>query len=375
MRIIYNCTALEKWSGNATGIQRVVLELGREFEMVSDRVIPAVFLPDGRCTRFLFDGGLDESEEIAIEPGDLIFSADHDWDHPEQFSVIRKYVAKGVRFGVLFYDTMPINFPFTYTDEFNARFQSWLDDVLSMADVAFAISDCTRRDVENYAKKRGGWYPSISVMRLGDNLSVAKDDVPAELVEKAGKPFILAVGTVEFRKNYSVLLNAYRILIGEMGVRPPLLYIVGRQGLLDGGIREQAERDVHLKGLVEVLHDVTDSGLKILYDKAMFTVYPSIYEGWGLPVAESLCHGKQCITSRCTSMLEIAPALTRFAHPLCPDQWAEQIRQLCSDVQMLEAENRYIRENYRPVSWKDSASGVLHFLERAFPELQYGLRV
>jgi glycosyltransferase involved in cell wall biosynthesis len=57
----------------------------------------------------------------------------------------------------------------------------------------------------------------------------------------------------------------------------------------------EAEPDV--ARYVTLLHHVSDNDLAVLYQKSLFTLYPSLYEGWGLPVAESLAYGKVCIAS------------------------------------------------------------------------------
>jgi len=367
MKIFYNCSSLEQWDrhkSHDTGIQRVVRQLGYTLYVLSNQVVPVVIDPDGRCFRIPLERGAARGAEVTVGRDDLILSAGHDWDCPESFGAVCRYAEAGVGLVSVLYDTMSINLPFTYSEEFSARFRWWLDGVLRLADFCFSISDCTRRDVQAYAAATGASCPEIDLLRLGDNIPSKAGVITAELTEKISHPYLLAVGTIEFRKNYGVLLNAYRLLMGEMKFSPPMLYIVGGQGLLDGGIREQAVGDPRLAGRVEVLSGVDDAVLNILYQKAMFTLYPSVYEGWGLPVAESLCHAKQCITSHCTSMLEIAPELTRFAHPLCPDQWAAQIRELCTNPGLLEEENRKIRSEYRAVTWQESAKNLLASLEQ-----------
>jgi glycosyltransferase involved in cell wall biosynthesis len=362
VKVFYNCSSLEQWDKHNlydTGIQRVVRELGRSLCALSDDIVPVIFDPHGRCFRISLDRGAERGNEVLVKHGDIIFSSGHDWDCLESFDAVCRYVDAGVRLVSILHDTMPINFPFTYSTEFSARFRKWLLGVLRHSSFCFANSECTRGDVEAYAVAAGTNCPPIEILRLGDNIPAETSALPSELAEKISSPYLLAVGTIEFRKNYNVLLNAYRILMGEMRFTPPIMYIVGGQGLLDGNILVQASSDPRLQGRVEVLSHVDDASLASLYQNALFTLYPSIYEGWGLPVAESLCHGKQCITSSGTSMMEIAPELTRFAHPLCPDQWANQIHELCSNQALLELENSKIRAEYSPVKWQDTAKKVL----------------
>lgn len=361
MKIIYNCTALEKWEQSGkrdTGIQRVMRELGKELISISTNIVPVVFDPDGSCFSYNLTGESDR-KAITVSPGDFILSAGHDWDYLNCFQSIFKYLEIGVHLCVFIYDIVPIDLPFTYADSFVERFRIWLHAAFEKADCAFVISENTYRNIKRYATNHTLSIPEIFLLRLGDNFPSKAKTMTSKLRKKVSNPFILSVGTIEYRKNHITLLNAYRILIQEKKFTPPMLYIVGNPGSLDGNVLEQINGDIRLAGRIEILQDICDTDLNALYEEALFTVYPSIYEGWGLPVAESLYHGKQCITSNCSSMLEIAPSLTRFSHPLCPDQWAKHIYELSSDTTLLIKENYRIQNEYVPVKWNQVAKNVL----------------
>ena len=363
MKIIYDCTVLTRWSGHATGIQRVVEELGKELVLCIPNLVAVIFNEAGECFKYTFD----QSEiggTVVISEGDLIISTGHDWDYIDHFLMLQRYFEKGVLCGVLFYDTIPLKFPFTYDDEFVKRFEFWFRKILSTVNFAFAISQSTAKDVAEYAKKHKYDIPKINVLRLGDHLpfSIANENISEKLKKLISEPYILSVGTIEFRKNHSILLNAYRYLLEDMNFTPPKLYILGKQGALDGGIKHQAENDIRFQGLIEVIHGLNDNELVKFYSAALFTVYPSIYEGWGLPVAESLFYGKPCIASRSSSMVEIAPKHIRFAHPLKVEEWAQQIKELSEDQLLLDLESLRIKQEYIKVGWKDTAMQMSEIL-------------
>jgi len=196
--------------------------------------------------------------------------------------------------------------------------------------------------------------------RLGDKLAYLNNNnyIVNEDIKKL-PPFILTVGTIEYRKNHITLINAYRLLVSEGNMDLPALVIVGRPGWLDNSLAYQIENDPSIHNLVHVYSDVSDDDLDYLYRNCLFTVYPSIYEGWGLPVAESLRYGKQCITSNSSSMLEIAPELTRFAHPLKVEEWARSIYELTNDPDMLARENSKVSESYLGTTWEQCANEIL----------------
>lgn len=371
MKIIYDCTVLDKWIGHATGIQRVVEELGRELVRCMPSAVLGVFDQNGICRAYSLEDR-QIGPQIQVVCDDLIFSAGHDWDYLDHFAVIQAHVGRGVRFAVLCYDTIPLKLPFSYSEDFVSSFECWLKITMQTACLMLSISENTRADLAEFANQNNLKLPEIKIVRLGDHLPMVHGSGSAtpDIISKAQLPFILSVGTLEFRKNHRILLDAYRFMLEDMKFRPPKLYIVGKQGDLDGGIRRQTEGDVRLQGLVEVLHGVTDTDLHALYQSAMFTVYPSIYEGWGLPVAESLYYGKQCIVSRCSSMLEIAPNFVRFAHPLKVEDWVRNIVELaqCPKTRLCESER--IRKGCSVVTWEATAHQAREIFVDLFPDFR-----
>ena len=364
MKIYYNCTSLHKWTRKPSGIQRVVEEIGRSFELSGSGVMPCIFLPDGQCRAYGVSRR-EVGEQLILSTQDIIFSAGHDWDYLPELDVLKSYVKKGVKFGCLFHDTIPTRFPFTYTADFVERFSSWLSWAIDASQVNFAVSRNTASDLETYARSQSISFEHISVVRLGDDFSRSSGDVvPTSKVDNGD--FILSVGTIEFRKNHQILLGAYRHIIDELNLQPPKLVIVGRESRFDGGLRKQIEADMRLRDLVTIVSGLGDDELIALYQAAMFTVYPSIYEGWGLPVVESLRQGKPCVVSNTSSMLEIAPALTRFAHPLVAKEWAEHIADLM-DGASRALEMTQIRQQYSHSTWDTTTSSILDAFRKTFP--------
>lgn len=122
-------------------------------------------------------------------------------------------------------------------------------------------------------------------------------------------PFVLSVGTIEPRKNHVRLLDAFARFARS---RPHVLVLVGRWGWLCDDVRRRlaplvaAGRAVHLE-------DVDDRLLPGLYDAAEFSVYPSLYEGFGLPVLESMARGCPVVTTDGGALKEVAgDAAVRF---------------------------------------------------------------
>lgn len=368
MKVIFDYSALANWTGHATGIQRVVSEVGRALQRQLPNTHLGVFGDDGDCQDYVPEGKK-ITRKIPLEKGDIIVTAGSNWDYRELHEGLLSLGKRGVRLSTLFYDVIPVLFPFFYGPGFSPIYEKWLNESLSASDLSFTVSENSRRDLEQYAISKGINCQDIHVIRLGDDVPISTAPVSESITSITGSPYILSVGTLEYRKNHVQLLNAYRYMLERWGYTPPKLYIVGSKGWLDHDIEYQVANDGRLNSLVEILHGISDSDMRYLYEKSLFTVYPSFYEGWGLPVAESMCIGKPCIASRSSSMVEIAPSLVNYADPYLVNEWAAQIRGLAENPKRLNDEARHIRNTYVRRSWDETAIQIKDVLLQYYPEL------
>jgi glycosyltransferase involved in cell wall biosynthesis len=145
-------------------------------------------------------------------------------------------------------------------------------------------------------------------------------------------PYILAVGTLEPRKNLITLLKAY----AQLPADAPMLVLAGAHGWVDSPLFAAVQR-LGLKQRVHFTGHVADELLPSLYSAAQVFVYPSLYEGFGLPVLEALACGTPVITSNTSSLPEVAGDAAILVDPNNPDQLTDQIKRLLSN-QNLRAE-------------------------------------
>lgn len=110
---------------------------------------------------------------------------------------------------------------------------------------------------------------------------------------------------------------------------------------------------------IKIYCETTDSDLAWLYQNCLFSVYPSFYEGWGLPIAESLAYGKACLASSTSSMGEIAPGLVELIDPLDTLGWIGKVRDYLLNPHIIKQCEEQIKANYTPTRWEESTRGFL----------------
>ena len=145
------------------------------------------------------------------------------------------------------------------------------------------------------------------------------------------KSFALTVGTVEIRKNHARLLHLWESMARERGEGWPKLIIAGKRGWqADEALRALRRADNQSPYLW--IEAPTDEELVWLYSRASFTVFPSLAEGWGMPIGESLWFGKPCVASNTTSMPEVGGDLCCYGDPHDIGSFAHPIMRLVSDA-------------------------------------------
>jgi glycosyltransferase involved in cell wall biosynthesis len=168
--------------------------------------------------------------------------------------------------------------------------------------------------------------------------------------------YILAVSSLEPRKNFSRLVEAFNG-IGDKNVK---LYIIGKQFKVFSTLKLQKEitKSVIFTGYLD------ESKLKDMYKKALFLIYPSLYEGFGLPPIEAMSFGCPVIASDIPAIHEICESAVLYTDPL-------SIEDMITKMNFM-IENKDVRENFKQVgfkqvkkfSWTESAKQVFALSEK-----------
>jgi glycosyltransferase involved in cell wall biosynthesis len=142
------------------------------------------------------------------------------------------------------------------------------------------------------------------------------------------QPYVLAVASLEPRKNFGRLLDAWTSLGVNTGAHQ--LVVVAAEGWRQGRIRRRLERMTGDGSVVKIGH-ISDDVLAALYRRANAFVFPSLAEGFGLPVAEAMACGAPVVTSQISSMPEVAADSALLVDPEDVDEIAAAIASLLGD--------------------------------------------
>ena len=273
----------------------------------------------------------------------------------------------GTRLVVEIHDLIPIYARETCDQDTARVFERFLRRALRHTDHFLAGSENTKRDLVRYASSLGLPAPAVTVVQYGSAFDEFWD-VSGHAAESGAKElrerFVLFVSTIEGRKNHHLMLKIWRRMIGA-GDDPPHLICVGRLGWKSEPFITELVETNYLNGKIILLQDVSDTDLQRLFQACLFTVFPSMYEGWGLPVAESLATGKICVSSDRASIPEVAGEAGVYIDIDDPEQCYEVIRGLVTDPRARRKLETKIRRDYRPIKWRTVAERIVAGCERA----------
>ncbi|MCU0706133.1 MAG: glycosyltransferase family 4 protein [Fimbriiglobus sp.] len=304
------------------------------------------------------------------DPDDVALFPGFDLGYPHTLQRLWRAVGCGLAF--VLYDGLPHKFPQWFTTSSGPLYPAWLANAIQVADLAFCISDCTRQDLRAFADHYGLVATPAAVVRLGDgDLSeltpAASPPFAARLRPPEACGFVMLVSTIEVRKNHALAYQAWRRLLQKHGpVVVPKLVFVGSVGWMTGDLLAQIQHDPVTRDHLVVLSGTSDAELAWLYTNCTLALYPSLYEGWGLPVAEALAFGKMCIASDASAIPEIGGDLVDYHDPHDLPGFLRLVERAIFDPEYRAERERQIAERFRRTHWDDTAAQIVDAVEAHF---------
>ena len=294
-----------------------------------------------------------------LERNSIFFDIENSWHSPlERNKLLPALKTDGVMVVKLHYDLIPILMPDMMPPNSVSKFNSHFISHLQHADMFLCISQTSLNDVTSYCQKQGYVPPKMGVVRLGSNhyrenktvTSAERSDI---MISQFGR-YILMVGTIEPRKNHDLILRAYDLIRDNTDLN---IVIVGQIGWLADELYSTIISHPDFGSRIHHLTHVGDEALARLYQHAWISVFPSHYEGYGLPVVEALSHACPTLCSDIPALREIAEGHALFFSSTSEQELTKLIVELDSSVSSYD-ELVNIAKTITLAGWSDTVFDV-----------------
>ena len=365
------------WRGRMpTGIDRVCLEYLRHFRsralaVVQFRGRRLVLSPGDSDHLFalLLDGGSAARRRlIALVPRAflrarrsapakrmLYLNVGHTGlDHP----ALPNWVAtNGVKAVYMIHDVIPVTHPQFCRPGEAHKHEVRLENALASATGLIVNSQATLDQIGLFADARALRMPRTLVAWISGYKVAAARAIPT-----LNRPYFVAVGTIEGRKNHLMLLHVWSRLAAEMRERTPVLLIIGQRGWEAEAAEAMLDTGAELKGHVRELATCSDEELAGWLGNARALLMPSFVEGFGLPVIEALQVGTPVIATDLPVYREVVGDIPTYLAADDADGWERAIREFAADGPERQRQKQALKD-YRAPDWSTHFVQVEEWLQ------------
>jgi glycosyltransferase involved in cell wall biosynthesis len=302
--------------------------------------------------------------EIA-QVGDTVCGLGAIWGRRTVENAFRSAHARGVRVILLVHDLIPMKLPEQADPKAAKSYNTWLVRSAEYVSAYLANSESTARDLREFLSNKKLDHTVHVTPLAQSNICPALSDRHAlnqRVREATTVPYALCVGTIEPRKNLWRLVQVWIRLAGRTSLDMPRLILAGRRGWLTDAFLEMLQRTGGLGGWVIWISAPTDAELDYLYRHCLFTTTVSLYEGWGLPVGESISYGKTGVVSHTSSLPEVGGDMMAYCNPETMQSIEAAILRCLNQSERAKLEARIAQTTLR--TWYDVGRDVITALER-----------
>ncbi len=273
-------------------------------------------------------------------------------------------VKRGTKTLVQVHDLSFMRMPETSPPALGAWLRRVVPDSVRRADHVLADSNATRDDLLEFYNVSP--CTKVSVLHGGvDERFLPEPDERQQAVRQKYRldqwPFVFSLGTFQPRKNHARLVQAFaRIAQKNLDLH---LVIAGGGGWLSEPFYRQLE-DCGVEGRVHLIGFVDDADLPALYSAAEVFAFPSLYEGFGLPVLEAMACGTPVVTSDLSSLPEVAENAALLIDPLDVEALADALRRLLVDSDLRQQLIEAGQTRARQFTWSRAARELLDIYRR-----------
>ena len=355
-----------------TGIQRVVREI--IVRMLKDTNITMKLLAYDEClnayklldnTIFLeyFEDNSGEKKDICtgtiiefsdIPSGSVFFDIDSVWNSRLKRSWLFPLLKqKGVKIVTQLYDLIPITHPQFTHENTCMNFMVYIGANIEYADLIITSAQATVDALNDLCDKLNRKRKKCIVVPLGADFSAknTEGEIDDEIVNITSNRYILMIGTIEPRKNHSLVIDALENGLADLGIN---VVFAGRIGWNVSDLEKRIKEHPLLGKNLFFIEKPNDATVDLLYKNAWAVAFPTFNEGFGLPMIEAFCRHTPVIASDIKVLREVGGDLADYFDHYDKDSFIRTVSALADD------EEKYLKkkaelEEFVPFTWDDSA--------------------
>ncbi len=306
-------------------------------------------------------GDFKENSAYLIHPNDL---KEANIYHSTFFPIPKQVRdAKKKKEFLTIYDLIPILYPQYAEKEMRVLIKEVVESITPKTWV-FCISKATRNDLLNYLGKSANPDRVLVTELAASHLFYRSNDADKHTEVKnkyniPDAPYILSVCTLEPRKNIDQVIKGFVRMVHQEKMPDLNLILVGAAGWMFDKIFEEIEASAGIKSRIIITGFVADEDLAALYTDALMFVYPSFYEGFGLPPLEAMQCGTPVITSNTSSLPEVVGDAGIMIAPTDLDALCEAMLSIYKSPFLREDLSRRSLERANKFSWEKCAQATV----------------
>lgn len=324
--------------------------------------------------------------DTVAKAGDHLVVMDAVWGMRDVIKIFIANKKRGILVHTMLHDLIPVVAPHFTNNGILRQFEPWLRGSHEYTSSYLAVSHSTGRDLSEFLARTDISLPvrvtplaqaplprayrsSVTVtdraVSVGFDVSVLSDsDLASERVRAIlAYPYVLCVGTLEIRKNIWRIAQVWQRLSELEGILLPKLVFAGQPGWMVQDFERMMQATGHVSGWIEIVERPSDVELATMYKHCQFTIMASYYEGWGLPIGESLAYGKTAVVSKTSSMPEVGGELVEYCDPQSIDSIFHACRKLIEEPDRRKGlEARISEATLR--QWDDTANDLVLALDK-----------
>ena len=310
----------------------------------------------------------------AFSKDDTLFFSEWFWNEALLQAAGKLSRDTGVKIVTFIHDAAPTMVPEIFGAASVAQFNRRLSIAVGISDKILTNSHSSKHDIlrsfdilklkpveVEVATLPHEFVGQLELLERHSGQLLTRDANQKNLSRQIVAPFVLCVGTIENKKNVLRLIQVWAQLSKQHGAKMPRLVFVGRHGWQTVRLRALIFWQQHIMRRIVVLGHCDDAMLQRLYQACLFTVYVSLYEGWGLPVGESLWFGKPVVSSNATSMPEVGGDMVSYVDPKDTNEIATAVEKMCFDDGYRQNSAQHINKA-RLLTWQAFGAKLYHLL-------------